>query len=534
MIDISQLQRPDIKEKLKSKEWRISHLYKIRDKDEKIVQFSPRTAQKHFFENSHWRNIILKSRRLGFTTFEAIDMLDDVLWNPNKDALFIAHTEKVAVEIFQNILNFSWETFPLKELYKVSTDRANQLKFDFGDGSFSSVKVASSGRGGGFGRVHISEFGKLCKYYPAKATEVITGTIPAVPLSGRIDIESTAEGEGGPFYEMFWEAWLRGEPKYPSDFKAHFYNWRWDTHEVEKAKPYIEEFKKSDDKAFFLDYQKKHKLTDMEITYYFMQWLSFNKKWWMLRQEMPFTPEEAFTSSGNKVFNQEALQEQKTKKGTRDGQWEIFEEYQVGSKYVMGADVALGVGRDSSTAVVLKLGIKAEVVAIFEDKNIPPDLFAHELKRYAVKYGSCLVAPERNSMGDTTVRELLKIYKNVYKDVNYKRETEFRMRPQAQNTLQYGFITTASSKPFIIGEVRQAIEEEALIINSDRLLFEMKTYDKEDLGNVRFNPEATNHWDILMSLCIAYHLRTKHNPANFQRPTYMTANSGNFSRPSYY
>ena len=77
--------------RLKDKEWRISHLYKIRTKDSQLVRFKRNRAQEHFNKHKHTRNIVLKSRQLGFTTDETIDSLDDTLFNKNFDTLFIAH-----------------------------------------------------------------------------------------------------------------------------------------------------------------------------------------------------------------------------------------------------------------------------------------------------------------------------------------------------------------------------------------------------------------------------------------------------------
>ena len=61
----------------------------------------------------------------------------------------------------------------------------------------SSIRVATSVRGGTIHRLHVSEFGKICAKYPDKAKEVMTGSIPAVPKSGIIVVESTAEGQEG-------------------------------------------------------------------------------------------------------------------------------------------------------------------------------------------------------------------------------------------------------------------------------------------------------------------------------------------------
>ena len=78
--------KPD--KRLSDKEFRISHFYKIKTKNQTFVTFKRNRAQQDFHKNKHTRNIILKSRQLGFTTDEAMDTLDDVAFNRNFDACF--------------------------------------------------------------------------------------------------------------------------------------------------------------------------------------------------------------------------------------------------------------------------------------------------------------------------------------------------------------------------------------------------------------------------------------------------------------
>lgn len=78
------------------------------------------------------------------------------------------------------------------------------------------------------GVVHNSEFGKICAKYPDKAKEVVTGSIPAVPTSGILIIESTAEGQEGAFYEMSERARAlheSGAKLSPKDYRFHFFPW---------------------------------------------------------------------------------------------------------------------------------------------------------------------------------------------------------------------------------------------------------------------------------------------------------------------
>lgn len=275
--------------RLLDKNWRTQHLYKIRDKNQNLVKFTSNRAQKHFNENKWSRNIVLKSRQLGFTTFESIDSLDDTLFTRNNECLLIAHTLDDAKNIFDKKINLAWKNLhpELQKLYKVDANTAQTLKFEFGDGTFSSIAVDTSGRSGTFNRVHVTEFAEICKKYPQRAREIIEGTIPAVPLKGRVDIESTSQGASGEFYEMFQEAWGR-EPILPVQYKAHFYNWTWDDEELAKT-TIVTNLPKE-----FIDYQATHKLSDREISYYYSKWISLNKNWNSLHREYPTTPEEAF------------------------------------------------------------------------------------------------------------------------------------------------------------------------------------------------------------------------------------------------
>ena len=94
--------------RLLDKNWRLNNFYKIVDKFQIKKKFKKNTAQQYFEDNKHTRNIILKSRRLGFTTFEGIDMLDDALFTKNFSGLLIAHTKEDAIEIFEKKIEFPW------------------------------------------------------------------------------------------------------------------------------------------------------------------------------------------------------------------------------------------------------------------------------------------------------------------------------------------------------------------------------------------------------------------------------------------
>jgi len=483
--------------RLASKEWRINHLYKIKDKHSKLIKFKRNRAQEDFNKNKHTRNIILKSRQLGFTTDEAIDMFDDTLFTRNFSGLFIAQDLDTAKDIFANKVDLAWQNFPLQELYKVNTDSARQLKFDFGDKTISSITVEGSGRSGTYNRLHISELDLVCRKFPDKAKEILEGSIPAVPLQGRIDIESTAKGSDGRFYDMFIDAWTRGEPTTPTQFKAHFYNWTWDDEELSLITDSdIKVFLQGNDFVLFKDYQIQYKLTDREITYYYFKWLSLSKDWNAMKSEYPTTIWEAFEGSGNKLFDNTKVSKLIPKQGNKVGDWTYYEEWDNRHIYAIGADVAEGVGQDSSTAVVWDFtqlpGEKPKVVAEYRNNKISPDLFAYELANGGKKYGMALIAPERNNHGHSTISKLKEIYpeKYIYKEKD-----------------KLGWDTNLVSKPKMMFDLSTAVNDELIDIPSVGILAEMRRYDKEELNTMKFNEDTTQHWDLLTACAIGFQMK---------------------------
>src|SRR5471030_26240 len=127
--------------------------------------------------------------------------LDHALFNANSRCGTIAQDREAAEVIFRDKVKFAYENLPdaLRRAMPLKADNAKELLFAHNN---SSIRVATSMRSGTIHRLHISEFGKICAKFPEKAKEVMTGSIPAVPKSGILVIESTAESQEGKFYEI--------------------------------------------------------------------------------------------------------------------------------------------------------------------------------------------------------------------------------------------------------------------------------------------------------------------------------------------
>lgn len=200
-----------------------------------VVQFKPNRAQRRLIHRFHNRNVILKARQLGFTTLIAILWLDTALFSKSPIRCGIVAQDKEAAEnIFRDKVKFAYNNLPemLRERFPLKTENKSEIVFAHNG---SSIRVATSMRSGTIHRLHVSEFGKICAKYPEKAREVVTGSIPAVPKSGILVIESTAEGQEGEFYKITERALAlqrAGKELTVKDYRLHFFAW-WEAPEYE-------------------------------------------------------------------------------------------------------------------------------------------------------------------------------------------------------------------------------------------------------------------------------------------------------------
>jgi len=177
--------------------WRLNNLYYIIDKSGKKVRFVLNESQHKLYTEMWYRNIILKARQRGYTTFIGIFALDSCIFNPNFSAGIIAHNMEDSKKIFRTKVKYPYEHLPegIREAVTANNDRSGEYVFS----NDSSISVSTSYRSGTLQILHVSEYGKIACKYPDKAKEIKTGAFEAVPKEGIILVESTAEGQGGDF-----------------------------------------------------------------------------------------------------------------------------------------------------------------------------------------------------------------------------------------------------------------------------------------------------------------------------------------------
>lgn len=203
---------------------RLNNLYRIVDKNSNSIPFKLNSVQEEVLDNLHTRNLVLKARQLGMSTFAVLYMVDSVLTTDNLTAGIVSYSMEHAQHIFKKIIGHALDTLldDLKGFVHITQRSAREITFSNG----SSLRVDTTLRGGSYPLVLVSEFGKTCARNPQKAEEVITGTLQAVPKNGRVIIESTGEGNSGFFAEMINTASIRGNDNLSDlEYKLFFFPW---------------------------------------------------------------------------------------------------------------------------------------------------------------------------------------------------------------------------------------------------------------------------------------------------------------------
>lgn len=281
--------------------WRLNNLYRI-VKDSNSIPFRLNPVQEDVFDNLHNRNLILKARQLGMSTFAVLYMLDETLFNENRTCGIVSYSLDHAQHIFKKIIGHALDTLPkeLKVLTGITQRSARQITFNNG----SSLHVDTTLRGGSYSPVLISEFGKTCARNPQKAEEVITGTLQAVPKDGKVIIESTGEGTDGFFAEMVLNAARRGNDSLnPLEYKLFFYNWLEEpSYQIEQKVNYDTSLTDYFNK---LETELDRNISQSQRNWYATKRIEIGDK---VKQEFPSTVSEAFLTSSDAYYFSEGIQ----------------------------------------------------------------------------------------------------------------------------------------------------------------------------------------------------------------------------------
>jgi len=246
-LDLSEDQWAEFDRTFGDQIWRLQNLYKVQVKPTKdnprggIRPFNLWGPQLSMYHNMWHRNLVLKARQLGSSTFWCMFILDSCLFNQDPvRAGIISYTLGEAEELLDKCrLAFEEMDEDVKVMFGWKM-KASKKKLIFSNKS--TIRAGISLRGGTTDILLVSELGKMAARFAQKASEVITGALQTVPQEGAIvAIESTAEGTGGAFFDMVEEAGeildnptrLLGN----EDYHLHFFAWH-EQREYRSSDPY--------------------------------------------------------------------------------------------------------------------------------------------------------------------------------------------------------------------------------------------------------------------------------------------------------
>lgn len=257
---------------------------KILDKDKRLVPFRWNKAQQHFHANRTGRDLILKARQLGFSTYIQGEMFRRTVTN-TRTTMTMAHDDETTQKLRRIVDRFyehcKFNNIQPERRYANST-LASYPEFD-SEAVIATAGSKEAGRGGTYTDFHGSEvaFWKDAEKIMAGAME---GGNPDVIL------ESTPNGTQGWFYDRCLEC-LDGD----SEWKLHFYPWWWDAaYRIPLHKGEVIKF--TDEEKFLI---KKHGLDAEQIKWRRKKKKSLKR---FFPQEYPEDPRTCFLNSGSSYF----------------------------------------------------------------------------------------------------------------------------------------------------------------------------------------------------------------------------------------
>jgi hypothetical protein len=491
---------------------RVRNLYRISNKlSNKAEFFLPNPPQENYLKNKSGRDIVLKTRQVGFTTLSAVRGLDYALWEPNMKTGIMAHLQLTVGTIFTDLVKFTYEWFKRDwgHLYAPTEKSSNTTELAFKDDGLgraldSSMRVLYDFRGKTVNFLHVSEASRV-------EDERLLGSLQGVPVNGEVILESTPHGRGGQFYRLwnsfktngktapyqgFFIPWFDFYPELPDSWK--------EAEEGVKWTPYEEDLLKADLKPYHLLWRR---------------WCieaNCNGDPDQFENEYPSNDRDCFLTGEFAVYPNAILKAQD--KNTREpsyigfliadgakiefhddgkGCLAIWTKPDPAKTYVIGADPSGGVGKDKAAAYVKCRETKAIVARIWGD--LEPADFGRELYKAGKFYNNAWICVESNNHGGTVLHVLKeRSYFNLYKRAVIDEMTN-------KPTKKLGFLTTNDQKLRITEKLKVSCKNGDLKIVDSQLIDEMSRFcqisSKTGRG-IRREAAPGSHDDLVMAACL--------------------------------
>lgn len=476
--------------------------------------------------------LILKARQLGMSTFTECFGCTRCVLAENQSMVIITHEEKASQNLY-SMTHYCYEHFPeaLKSKAKIIKDNQNEMRFS--NGSKIQTMVASpnsqgTGRGQTVSIAHLSEFA----FWGGNANLILAGLMSACTKDSVVIIESTAKGCN--HFKTLWDNAVKDQLDGNDDgWIPLFFPWYTDPQYVATYWGFELTREEEDLKARF-------NLTNEQLAWRRTQIkTNFNNDISLFNQEYPATPEDAFISSGECIFDLNVINERKmdlrdkprkfddkgyflykikyddiyNERKIYDIEWvsdhkngyiTLYEDAVDRHPYILAVDPA-GDGSDYTAMTVLD-NRNAKQSCVLHNQHMSSWEIACLAYCLGMRYNEALIASETNFAPEIAsyLRELG--YSNIYITQSEGHNIEKR------HEKKYGFRTTTVTRPYVISMLVEYINNSCELINDYSTLLEAENFVRvvkviDGRTKQKEQANAGQHDDILMSLGIALYVR---------------------------
>jgi hypothetical protein len=459
------------------------NLLRIRDREGHESGLLANAAQRSFERKRKKRNIVLKARQMGVSTWVAGQFFLKTVTARGVLTVQVAQTREAAESIFRMVQRF-WDCLPA-DLRKGSLrrSRANvgQMVFRELDSEYRVLSASdeNAGRGLTIQNLHCSEVSR----WPGDAAATLAGLRAALAPGGELTLESTPNGAYGCFYEEWQQAGERGVAR-------HFYPW-WLEQEYSSAGV-------TDVREEELDLILGTRLATGQIGFRRTLEASYRG---LRTQEFAESPDLCFRSSGECCFDMDAVESRLAMAPDpveirRNGTLHIWLPPMSGKEYLVAVDTAGG-GSDGDYAAVQVIEVSSGLQCAELRQHLGTLELARTVGSLAREYTSspgkgALVVVERNNHGAAVLAYLDAVegYRHLYEHAG-----------------SVGWLTTAASKPALMSRLGALLVESPWLFLSKRLLEECRSFITHAGG--RTGAARGAHDDCVMAMGIAQAVRAE-------------------------
>lgn len=344
---------------------------------------------------------------------------------------------------------------------KISRSNENEMYFPKTQSQFYIGTAGSKnfGRSATITRLHMSE---LAFWKDPKA--IRTGLLQAVPSTGQVVEETTANGYGTWYQQHYYRMMTNPVKMFPI-----FFGWNYDN-EYTSLTPLSSPLTKDE-----IELQHKYNLSLEQIQWRREKLEQFEYDLSLFKQEYPLSIEEAFRFSGGSLFGM--VQYEPCPEWIQDDEgWILKGHPNPTYSYALGADSSGGTGNDEAAISIFCLETKEQVYE-FASNRMPPPTFAPIVVETGLRFNEAYIVAEANSHGLST----LDYIKRHYPTGRLFKRGYSKTMPQKALTIpsfQYGWQTTQSTKAYAIG-VAQFLLSDGFIVHSPEAASQLRAFTED-------------------------------------------------------